>query len=74
MTNDVVTGPLLCLAPSGEWVPEKSECSFCGKTSDQVQCLIAGPGVSICEECVLLCVSVLADKGVELAPPHADPA
>jgi ATP-dependent Clp protease ATP-binding subunit ClpA len=27
-------------------------CSFCGKRKDQVQRLIAGPGVYVCDECV----------------------
>ena len=36
-------------------------CSFCGKRQDQVRKLIAGPGVWICNECVVLCVQILAD-------------
>lgn len=36
-------------------------CSFCGKYQDQVDRLIAGPGVYICNECVQLCMSVLDD-------------
>ena len=48
--------------------------AFCGKTVNQVERLIAGPGVTICEECVSLCVSILADKGVELPPPYPEPA
>lgn len=36
-------------------------CSFCGKMQNQVQRLIAGPGVCICNECVDLCQSVLED-------------
>ena len=36
-------------------------CSFCGKHQDQVQRLIAGPGVYICNECVHLCMGVLGD-------------
>lgn len=36
-------------------------CSFCGKPQNQVQRLIAGPGVCICNECVELCLSVLED-------------
>jgi len=40
-------------------------CSFCGKSHAEVKKLIAGPGVYICDNCVLLCKSVL-DK--ELAP------
>ena len=41
-------------------------CSFCGKMQAQVQRLIAGPGVCICNECVELCQSVLDDD----APPQ----
>ena len=41
-------------------------CSFCGKSHAEVKKLIAGPGVYICDNCVILCKSVL-DK--ELAPP-----
>ena len=29
-------------------------CSFCGKSQSAVQRLIAGPGVYICDECVVL--------------------
>jgi ribosomal protein L37AE/L43A len=36
-------------------------CSFCGKRQDQVRKLIAGPGVWICNECVVLCVEILAE-------------
>ena len=35
-------------------------CSFCGKDNQQVAKLIAGPGVSICDECVELCDRILA--------------
>ena len=38
-------------------------CSFCGKTQDEVQRLIAGPGVYICNECVELCESILEEGG-----------
>ncbi len=34
-------------------------CSFCSKTQDQVNRLIAGPGVYICNECVELCQNIL---------------
>jgi ATP-dependent protease Clp ATPase subunit len=30
-------------------------CSFCGKTSEGVRTLIAGPSVFICNECVAYC-------------------
>jgi hypothetical protein len=31
-------------------------CSFCGKSAAEVQKLVAGPGVHICDACVTLCV------------------
>ena len=34
-------------------------CSFCGKTQDQVDKLIAGPGVFICDECIELCQDII---------------
>ena len=37
-------------------------CSFCGKTQDMVQKLIAGPNdVFICDECVEICSAIVAD-------------
>ena len=36
-------------------------CSFCGKHENQVQRMIQGPGVRICDECVRLCMSILDD-------------
>ena len=37
-------------------------CSFCGKLKDQVERIIAGPGVCICNECIELCKSVLDEE------------
>ncbi len=37
-----------------------ARCSFCGKFQDQVKRLIAGPGVFICDECVMLCIDIIA--------------
>ena len=34
-------------------------CSFCGKSHAEVKKLIAGPGVYICDSCVVVCKSVL---------------
>jgi len=34
-------------------------CSFCGKSHAEVKKLIAGPGVYICDSCVVLCKQVL---------------
>ncbi len=41
----------------------KRKCSFCGKHEDMVAKLIAGPGVSICVECIDLCVEILEEEG-----------
>ena len=46
-------------------------CSFCGKSHAEVKKLIAGPGVYICDNCIILCKNVL-DK--ELAPEQKKPA
>jgi len=40
-------------------------CSFCGKTATEVRKLIAGPGVYICDNCVVLCKNVL-DRELQL--------
>jgi ATP-dependent Clp protease ATP-binding subunit ClpX len=42
-----------------KWVDGSQRCSFCGKRKDQVEKLIAGPGVCICDECVGLCKDIL---------------
>src|SRR5580698_4446710 len=34
-------------------------CSFCGKSHAEVRKLISGPGVYICDNCIILCKSVL---------------
>src|SRR5918993_4935585 len=34
-------------------------CSFCGKSHAEVKKLIQGPGVYICDNCVLVCKNVL---------------
>jgi ATP-dependent Clp protease ATP-binding subunit ClpX len=36
-------------------------CSFCGKRQDQVEKLIAGPDVFICNDCVKLCADILTE-------------
>ncbi len=43
-------------------------CSFCGKPHTEVSKLVAGPGVYICDECVHLCVDVIA-KSTSAEPP-----
>lgn len=38
-------------------------CSFCGKTQDQVERLVSGPGVFICNECIQICANMMYDEG-----------
>lgn len=38
------------------------KCSFCGKPQEQVEKLIAGPGVYICDECVDLCAGIICGE------------
>ena len=35
------------------------KCSFCGKPQDEVNRIIAGPGVYICNECIELCQEII---------------
>jgi ClpX C4-type zinc finger len=43
-------------------LPSGLHCSFCGKHQDDIQKLIAGPGVYICDECVALCQQIIAEE------------
>ena len=36
-------------------------CSFCGKSQEAVNRIIAGPGVYICDECIKVCNNILDD-------------
>ncbi|MCI8336029.1 MAG: ATP-dependent Clp protease ATP-binding subunit ClpX [Peptococcaceae bacterium] len=38
------------------------ECSFCGKSQNQVKKLVAGPHVYICNECISLCSEIINDE------------
>jgi ATP-dependent Clp protease ATP-binding subunit ClpX len=42
-------------------------CSFCGKSADTARRLIAGPGVYICDECVIVCKKILDEEDEFLA-------
>ena len=44
-------------------------CSFCGKDSDTVKALIAGPTVFICDACVGICNRILSGE----AAPKPEP-
>ena len=41
------------------------KCSFCGKSQDAVDRIIAGPGVFICDECIKICSNILEDEKFE---------
>ena len=38
-------------------------CNFCGKSQADVERMIIGPGVNICNECIELCYSLLDEEG-----------
>ena len=42
-------------------------CSFCGKSQHEVRKLIAGPTVYICNECVEVCLDIIAEDRVHEA-------
>jgi hypothetical protein len=41
-------------------------CSFCGKSQHDVQKLVAGPAVFICDECIDLCVDIVDEQLLRL--------
>jgi len=45
-------------------LPPELCCSFCGKSQEEVQRLIAGPDVYICDECVSLCNEIIAQESM----------
>ena len=55
---------------------QQIRCSFCGKRENQVERLIAGPGVYICKDCVEACTELLRneiqvdDRGNLRTPEH----
>jgi ATP-dependent Clp protease ATP-binding subunit ClpX len=45
-------------------------CSFCARSQEEVQRLIAGPGgIFICDECVALCTQIIAEERATKAKP-----
>ncbi len=44
---------------------ELLHCSFCGKSQNEVKKLIAGRGVYICDECIEVCINIVADEMAE---------
>ena len=47
--------------------PEILKCSFCNKDQNDVQKLIAGPTVFICDECVEVCNDIISDDNKSAA-------
>ena len=39
-------------------------CSFCGKSNTEVDKLVAGPGVQICNECIALAEAIIDEYGM----------
>ena len=56
VTVEVPNGYSVSMSKIGE---HKAKCSFCGKESSELKYLIAGPGVNICDECIVLCNDIL---------------
>ena len=68
---DLPTEPLV-LDPDSEpetsasgAIDERLRCSFCHKSRHEVSKLIAGPALFICNECVDLCVQILAESAAD---------
>jgi hypothetical protein len=58
-----VRGALAQIVESGRSAVHAGlSCSFCGKGQREVRKLIAGPQVYICDECIGLCVDILATE------------
>ena len=43
--------------------PQNVKCSFCGKSQEAVNRIVAGPGVYICDECVGVCKNIIENDG-----------
>lgn len=52
--------------PNGNEIEIK--CSFCGKTQDEVERLVKGPGVYICDSCIEFCNSLIYDLEEDVKP------
>ena len=59
---------------SGKDKEKTLHCSFCGKSQDEVERMIIGPGVNICNECITLCHSLLDEEGVPEPPRQQQPS
>lgn len=48
---------------------DQIRCSFCTKPSSDVEKMVAGPGVYICNECIDLCNEIISDERRKSAEP-----
>ncbi|WP_300364186.1 ClpX C4-type zinc finger protein, partial [uncultured Subdoligranulum sp.] len=46
-------------------------CSFCGRSQNDVEQLLIGPGVNICKDCIDMCYRALYKDIDRPAPPRA---
>ena len=52
---------------------EELNCSFCGKAKSEVERLVAGPSVYICNECIESCYGLLEEQALqEITDSHQD--
>ena len=58
--------------PNGENNLKEIRCSFCGKSEHQVERLIEGPGVYICDECIDFCSTLLNPQEFSAPVPKKD--
>ena len=45
---------------------DTTQCSFCVKGAHEVERIVAGPGVFICNECVALCDQIMTGTAAEV--------
>ena len=53
---------------------EVLHCSFCGKSQSEVKKLVAGRGVYICDECIEVCINIVADEMNEISKENGEGA
>ena len=53
---------------------EPKICSFCGRSSDEVENMVTGPGVYICSECIDICHNILLEERKNKTKQGKEPA
>ncbi|MBV9631627.1 MAG: hypothetical protein JO230_26265 [Xanthobacteraceae bacterium] len=49
-------------------------CTFCKRSSNEVEALVAGPGVYICDKCIALCSNTLEEQSITKMLRKTDPS